>query len=577
MFDVIRPTASTELRSRLLSAAAHLTACADRQALAATAAEAIGGLLASTIVAVRVAGRSVWSIAPGAADLAAHLVRELASADLDAALHGGLVVDLGDPAGAWGALAAGIDAGPHADPGVVLVAGAGVDPELDGAVVVALAGLVASVLGQLDRTERWAEAAETDPVTGFANRVGLERAIDVASAEGVGIGLVDLHLGGVTELGASFGGGAVRCVVRALGERLLALPCVVAVASTSAEGLTAVVRGDESAAADQVAAAASRPVLLGRQAVCIDVHAGAAARPMETPARVVIDRAALARVQAVAAGRAVVVHSEALAAGCHARLETAAQLRRVLDAGGDELVVHYQPQVDADGRVLGLEALVRWVRPDGTTVRPDDFLPVAERAALTAEIDLHVLRASCRQLARWSAAGLDGFRVAVNLSASTVARAGIAGAVVAVLEETGVDPTRLELEITESAATDETGWVATLEQLRSLGVAVAMDDFGTGYSSLGRIHRLPLDRLKIDRSFVADLDGAGSSVVAAVVSLARGFGLRVLAEGVEDEGQLAALVGLGCDEFQGYAFGRPVPAAEATAVLLLAGIGSAHR
>ena len=572
MFDVLAPAAPVasqgDARHRILAAATRLAACPRRDRLADTIADVLVDLLSASVIGVRIAGASAWRTAGGDRPSTRRVVEVLVSSDLESALAGGLVADLGSLGGAAAALAAGIDAGPDALPGVVVVAGPGLDRELDGDALAAVADLAAAVLAQLDRTARAQAHAETDRATGLLNRLGLERALADATSDGGAFAVVDLHLGGVTELGAAFGAPVARRVVQAVGEQLLALPLVEAVASVAADGLTAVVRGDIAAAADQVVAEASRPVGVGRQSVCLDVRAGAAATTAGGTTREAIDRAALARVQAAASGSAVVVHSAALTAGCHQRLEIAASLRRALDDGGQELVVHYQPQVDADGRVIGLEALVRWRRADGTVVRPDDFLPVAERAGLMAEIDLHVLRTVCRQLSCWSADGVGGFRVAVNLSASTLARPEIFGAVVAVLDDTGVDPRRLELEITETAATDETGWVSTLAQLRSFGVSVAMDDFGTGYSSLGRIHRLPLDRLKIDRSFVADLDGAGAGVAAAVVSLAAGLGMQVLAEGVEHERQVAVLVELGCTEFQGYAFGRPQPAGDIEALLV---------
>jgi EAL domain-containing protein (putative c-di-GMP-specific phosphodiesterase class I)/GGDEF domain-containing protein len=572
MFEVVAPAAPVDARSRFLGATTRLACCTRRDAIAGAVADALDELVTATVIGVRVGGTSAWRTSAGSAALAGHLVGRLSTSDLEPALAGGLVVDLGPAGGVAGALAAGVDAGPEGPPGILLVGGNGIDRDLDGATLVAVADLAAGVLARVDREARHAAQAETDGLTGFLNRLGLERAIaDRVPDEGARLGVVDLHLGGITELGAGFGAAAGRRALQAVGERLRSLPLVDAVASVAVDGLTVVVWGDEGAAADQVVAAAARPVAVGRHAVCLDVRAGAAALVTGAPPRDALDRAALARVQAMAEGRAVVVHTDALTAGCHHRLATAARLRRVLDGGGGELVVHYQPQVDRSGRVLGLEALVRWAAEDGTFVRPDDFLPVAEQAGLMAEIDLHVLRSSCRQLAAWAADGLIGFRLAVNLSASTLARPEIGAAILAVLDETGIDPARLELEITETAASDESGWVAVLERLRQLGVSVAMDDFGTGYSSLGRIHRLPLDRLKVDRSFVADLGGAGATVVAAVVALAAGLGLRVLAEGVEDDDQLAALVALGCDEFQGYGFARPVNAEDATAVLVQGG------
>jgi EAL domain-containing protein (putative c-di-GMP-specific phosphodiesterase class I) len=253
------------------------------------------------------------------------------------------------------------------------------------------------------------------------------------------------------------------------------------------------------------------------------------------------------------------------------RLAIETDLRRAVD--NDQLELHYQPIMWLAGnQVVGVEALVRWRRPDGTLVAPAEFIPVAEETGLIRSIGRWVLREACHQLARWrsdlpQAAGLS---MSVNVSARQLQDASIVEDVEAALRETGLDPGSLILELTESAVAENVeGAVATLQQLRWMSVQLAMDDFGTGYSSLSSLSRLPLDILKIDRSFVArlDQDAEGRAVVYAITSLATALGVRVTGEGIETASQRSTLLELNCNHGQGFLLGRPAPA-EATAALL---------
>jgi EAL domain-containing protein (putative c-di-GMP-specific phosphodiesterase class I) len=452
------------------------------------------------------------------------------------------------------AIVAGIDDGDAA--GFVLVGGSDLDPAVHQSVVTAVAELAGGVLGQVASAARLVAAAEWDRTTGFLTTVGLERRIDALVAVGTRPGLVTLELDGLMPLAAGFGSAAAGAVVRDVGARVSAVPGVLAVAALSTERLAVLVAGDVVAIGDQIVARASEPVRVGRHDLLLRVHAGATSAGAN--GRGLLERAELARAEAATAQLPIVLHTPALAEDRHRRLELAAQLWRAIEH--DELVVHYQPQVDRDGHLVALEALCRWRRADGTLVPPSAFLPVAESAGMMADLDVHVLRRACRQLATWTAAGRDGFRLAVNLSATSLAQPDIADRVLAAVAAEGADPRRIEIEITETAAAAETGWCDVLARFRAAGMTIALDDFGAGHSSLGRIHRPPLDRLKIDRAFVADLDGAGATVVRAIVALAGELGLQVLAEGVEDAATAATLVALGCDELQGYGLGRPAPA-----------------
>ena len=239
-------------------------------------------------------------------------------------------------------------------------------------------------------------------------------------------------------------------------------------------------------------------------------------------------------------------------------------LRRALEQDQFELV--YQPQVALDsGQVVGVEALLRWRHPELGLVSPDDFVPLAEENGLIEPLGLWVLRTACTQYRAWRADHLPGLRLAVNMSARQFQRSGLEARLREVLGETGMDPRALELELTESVLMQEgDSTAALLESLSACGIGLALDDFGTGYSSLSYLKRFPIRRVKIDRSFVRDINtNEGDAALArAVIAMAHGLGVEVLAEGIESLEQLAKLRRYGCDEGQGYFLGRPVVPSE---------------
>jgi EAL domain-containing protein (putative c-di-GMP-specific phosphodiesterase class I) len=246
-----------------------------------------------------------------------------------------------------------------------------------------------------------------------------------------------------------------------------------------------------------------------------------------------------------------------------ARLGLLAELQRGLAAG--ELFLDYQPQIDPRAQSLrGVEALVRWRHPTRGLLMPDEFIPVAERTALIHELTGHVLELALSQASRWHEGGHD-FHVAVNISARDLLDQDLPDKVRSLLRRHRVDPAKLELEVTENAAiTDLPQARSILAALHSLGVALAIDDFGTGNSSLAYFRSLPVDVLKIDRSFVSEMteDSDASAIVQSTIVLAHDLGLRVVAEGVESEECNARLASLDCDLVQGFLFGRPMPADE---------------
>jgi diguanylate cyclase (GGDEF)-like protein/PAS domain S-box-containing protein len=226
-----------------------------------------------------------------------------------------------------------------------------------------------------------------------------------------------------------------------------------------------------------------------------------------------------------------------------------------------ELELHYQPQVDlASGRIRGVEALMRWRHAERGWIPPAQFIPVAEESHLIQPLGDWALVEGCRQLAAWDRAGHNDLQVGINVSAVQFRSAGFVEAVTRALRAQEIDPSRLELELTESELIDDREVaISVLGSLKKLGVKISVDDFGTGYSSLNYLSRLPVDCLKIDRSFVVRVEQGGrdAAIVQAIISLAHSLGLRVLAEGVETKEQLRFLRSHGCDEAQGYLFARP--------------------
>ncbi len=247
-----------------------------------------------------------------------------------------------------------------------------------------------------------------------------------------------------------------------------------------------------------------------------------------------------------------------------ARLQTTTGLRHALVR--NEFRLYYQPQIDiASGRVIGVEALIRWLHPEKGLVPPAQFIPVAEDSGLIVPIGEWVLNEACRQAVAWQRAGRPELTMAVNLSAIQFRRGDIEQTVMGALARSGLEPRYLELELTESLLLTNTEHVlATVQRLKSLGLKLSIDDFGTGYSSLAYLKRFAVDRLKIDQSFVRDMasDSEAASIVRAIIQMARSLNLRTVSEGVEDERLLDYLRVLRCDEAQGYYFARPMPAAE---------------
>jgi EAL domain-containing protein (putative c-di-GMP-specific phosphodiesterase class I) len=251
------------------------------------------------------------------------------------------------------------------------------------------------------------------------------------------------------------------------------------------------------------------------------------------------------------------------------QLET--EMRQALDL--DQFVLHYQPQADMrSGKIVGMEAQIRWQHPERGLVPPSSFIPVAEESGLIALIGRWALKTACEQNRAWQASGLPALKVAVNISTRQFNDPrGFANEVTRLLNATGLDPRYLVLEMTESILlknVDEN--IAVLRRLGKLGTHLAVDDFGTGYSSLAYLKQLPIDTLKIDRTFVRDIetDSDDAAIIAAIIAMAHGLDVRVTAEGVETKGQMESLRRLGCDQVQGYLLSKPLPVEEFAAQFL---------
>jgi diguanylate cyclase (GGDEF)-like protein len=257
-------------------------------------------------------------------------------------------------------------------------------------------------------------------------------------------------------------------------------------------------------------------------------------------------------------------YSPAINLSSSERIQMENSLRQAVER--NELVLHYQPQADIDTRqVLCAEALVRWKHPEQGMLDPRHFIPLAEETGFITAIDEWVLKAACKQFKEWKEADLLNMCVTVNLSAKQFQKADFVECITEILDETGFEPNRLQLEITESTAMKSTEHtIPNMNRLAELGVGISIDDFGTGYSSLSYLKKLHIQKLKIDKSFIHDIatDPDAMSIISAVTAMAQNMKIRVIAEGVETEQQIEFLKSVGCQEMQGFLFSRPLPAEE---------------
>ena len=330
--------------------------------------------------------------------------------------------------------------------------------------------------------------------------------------------------------------------------------------------LTDADREDTEAAAARIRSAIGRPYQLEGIQLALGASVGIALFPdSATSAQALVQRADAAMYQAKANRTGVEVYEEQGDARSRGRLALSGEMRRAIET--DELVLHYQPICDArNGQAVGMEALVRWQHPERGLLMPGDFLDLAQRAGTMRELTLWVLRKAVVQARAWHDADMP-VRVSVNLSPRDLLHQGFPDDVSEILEAAGLPAGALTLEITEDTImADPTRGMKVLCDLAELGVGLALDDFGTGWSSLAHLRRMPVEELKIDRSFVGTMteDHDDAVIVRSTIDLARALRLRVVAEGVEDLATWTALNELGCDLIQGFGISRPIPAGDAT-------------
>lgn len=328
---------------------------------------------------------------------------------------------------------------------------------------------------------------------------------------------------------------------------------------------------DVTLVAERILAAASQPVEVEEHDLQVTISIGASLYPYDgKDVDTLLKNADAAMYRAKALGRNnFQCYTAELNHRIMERLTLTAQLRHALDRG--EFILHYQPQVDLQtGHIIGMEALVRWQHPELGLVSPARFIPLAEETGLIGPLGEWVMRSACAQNKAWQEAGLPPICVTVNLSARQLAQRDLVQTIVKVLEETGLDPKYLELELTESGVmTHPEEMLGRLRQLKEVGLRISLDDFGTGYSSLSYLKRFPFDKLKIDQSFARDItsDPNDAAIALTIIAMAQSLKLRVTAEGVETQGQLDYLTRHGCDEIQGYYFSPPIPGEEAMQLL----------
>src|SRR5438105_13472834 len=453
------------------------------------------------------------------------------------------------------------------------------DPQ-DAALLDAIAALAATALDNATLVDQIRHEALHDPLTGVANQLLLGDRLALAVQQSrrslTDTAVLVLDLDRFKKVNDGLGHLAGNEVLRQVAERL--------VRHTRPGDTVARMGGDEFVIcapglpssdharmlAERLLGALAAPFVVDRRELFVSASIGVALHPRDgSSPEELLRHADRAMYAAKVRGRNTFQVHIAPAAGGHDHLTLEAHLRHAIER--EELKLVYQPQIElATGAIVAVEALARWTDPELGPIGPDQFIPLAEDSGLIVGLDTLVMRTACQQAQAWSESGLPPVRMAVNVSGRHFHQARLTETVGDVLFQSGLDPARLELEVTESVAVEEEhDNRRALEELRALGVGVAIDDFGTGYSVLSRLRYFPLDRLKIDRAFVAEVQGneADGAIVVAMIAMAHALGLQAVADGVETAVQRDFLTQSGCDLGQGYLFARPLPAPEIARLL----------
>jgi diguanylate cyclase (GGDEF)-like protein/PAS domain S-box-containing protein len=445
-----------------------------------------------------------------------------------------------------------------------------------------------AVLGTaFDVTERkWAEEqirtlAYHDTLTGLPNRLLFHDRLQVAVAQahrsGQHLALLFLDLDRFKVINDSLGHGLGDRLLQEVAGRLRgSVREGDTVSRLGGDEFTMLLPGigravDAAKVAEKVLDTLREPIRVEGHDLFVTASIGIAIYPEDgTVPEALVKNADTAMYRAKEQGRDnYQLYTAAMNATALERLALESALRRALSA--NELALHYQPLLEiASGRIHAVEALLRWHHPERGLIPPAEFIPLAEVTGLIVTMGPWILRSACAQVQAWREAGFAGLSLAVNLSARQFQQPDLAELVTRILEETGLPPRHLDLEVTESYAMQNPEQaIDTLRRLKALGVRLSIDDFGTGYSSLSYLRRFPIDTLKIDKSFVGDItrDADDATIVTAVIAMAHALKLNVVAEGVETEDQLAFLAARRCDRLQGYLFSYPLPPEEARELL----------
>ncbi len=440
-----------------------------------------------------------------------------------------------------------------------------------------LAGIAQTVGIAIDRHRDIAHIAylaEHDALTGLPNRTLLNRKVVVllekASQAGKSLAVAFVDLDNFKLVNDSLG--------HAAGDELLKVVAQRISAQIKSSGIVSRIGGDEFIIVLEenqdpfherlkaILEGISEPLTIDGVEIRVSCSIGVAcSRKHGDTASELFANADMALYRVKESGRnGIQLFTPAMGEEARSKLSRIEELRRAVER--NEFVLHYQPQKNiSSGQVIGVEALVRWQHPVEGLLLPGTFIPLAEETGLVVLIGDMVLREACRQARAWQDQGLPPLHIAVNVSARQFLENSLIDQVASALQAAGLDPQWLELELTESLIMrDVEGAIERMHALKELGVSIAIDDFGTGYSSLSTLRRFPLSRLKIDRSFIADIpEKAGDmAITSAIVSLGRTLELEVVAEGVETEEQAQFLEGAGCEMFQGFLFAKPLPASE---------------
>ncbi|MBM4124825.1 MAG: EAL domain-containing protein, partial [Nitrospira sp.] len=449
-----------------------------------------------------------------------------------------------------------------------------------------MVGTVQDITDRKRTEEQIHRLAHYDGLTNLPNRRlfqdRLERALASTHRRQKLLAVLLLNLDQLKRVNDTFGPTGGDLVLRSLSERLLA--CIrqsdSVMPHSAEEGSVTVSRlgGDEftilltdigspqdsAKVARRILAALACPFPVGDQEVFLTGSLGISLAPSDgTDADSLLKNAGTAMNHAKKQGRNTYqFYAQDMNAAALQRLTMENALRKAL--GRDEFELYYQPQVDIRRwQIIGVEALIRWRHPDLGLVPPAQFIPLAEETGLIAPIGEWVLRTACTHHKAWLSAGLPPIRMSVNLSSLQFDQPDLCDIVQQILRNTAMPPECLDLELTEGILMrDAAATIKTLQRLKQLGLALAIDDFGTGYSSLSYLKRFPLDTLKIDRAFIRDVtnNADDAAITTAIIAMAHSLKLRVMAEGVETDAQLAFLREQGCDELQGYLVSKPIPA-----------------